>query len=192
MRIRSTAVGMLLVCTVAAGCGLGITYTSHSAAGKSSPAPVEPSPGSLAYLDFKNGFRDLTFGDPYPQTMRLIEDDGETKYYTRAGDDLTIGGSTVQRIVYGFYQGRFYAVLIETDGYANSRALLEVLREAYGPGTRPNRLMERYAWHGTRVWLTYEEHPRSHEATVIYTSIPLSDERQAAEKAKSRQGVSGL
>jgi hypothetical protein len=155
-------------------------------------APTEPSQGSLSYLDFKNGFRDLKFGDPYPQDMRLIEESGETKYYTRASDDLTIGRSLVRRIVYGFYKGRFYAVLIDTEGYTNSRALLEVLREAYGPGTRPNRFMDTYYWNGARVLLSYDEKPLSHEATVIYTSVPLSDEKKAEDKAKSRKGVSGL
>jgi hypothetical protein len=154
--------------------------------------PVEPSPGSLAYLDFRNGFRDLKFGDPPAADMRLVEDHGETTYYTRPGDDLRIGNSQLNRIAYGFYRGRFYTALLSTEGLTNSRALLEVLRQAYGRGARPNRFMDRYYWEGSRVVLSYDENPLNHDATVVLSSVPLQSQKTAEDKAKARKGVSGL
>jgi hypothetical protein len=157
------------------------------------PAPaVEPALGSLAYLDFKNGFRDLQFGDLPSPDMRLIEDHGDTTYYTRPRDDLMIGQSQLSWVAYGFYRGRLYTVLLSTVGLTNSRALLEVLRQAYGRGTRPNPFMERYYWNSTHVVLSYDENPLSHDATVVFSSVPLESQKAADEKAKARKGVSGL
>jgi hypothetical protein len=96
------------------------------------PAPAKPSPGSLAYLDFTAGFRDLNFSDPPTKDMRLIEGDGDTKYYKRPGDELVIGKVNVREITYGFYKERLDSVLFETKGLIKSRAMLEVLREPSG------------------------------------------------------------
>jgi hypothetical protein len=159
------------------------------------PAPaglIGPSHGSLAYLDFKNGFRDLQFGDPPAEDMRLVEDHGDTTYYTRPRDDLRIGNSQLNRIAYGFYRGRFYTALLSTEGLINSRALLEVLRQAYGRGARPNRFMDRYYWEGARVVLSYDENPLNHDATVVMSSVPLESQKATDDKAKARKGVSGL
>jgi hypothetical protein len=153
---------------------------------------VEPPLGSLAYLDFKNGFRDMKFGDPPAEDMRLVEDHGDTTYYTRPRDDLRIGNSQLSKMAYGFYRGRFYTALLSTEGLTNSRALLEVLRQAYGQGARPNRFMQRYYWEGARVTLVYDENPLNHDATAVLSSVPLQSQKAAEDKVKAKKGVSGL
>jgi hypothetical protein len=152
----------------------------------------DPSPGSLAYLDFRNGFRDLKFSDSPPQGMRVVEDHGDTTYYTRPSDDLTIGDARIKEMTYGFYKGQLYSVLLQTEGLINSHALLEVLRQAYGSGSRPNQFMDRYIWEGSRVVLYYDQKPISDDAIAIFSSVPLKSEKEADEKAKARKGVSGL
>jgi hypothetical protein len=72
--------------------------------GDTPQAAVDPSPGSLAYLDFRNGFRDLKFGDPPTQDMRAFEESGDTKFYRRSSDDLIIGNAKIKEISYGFYK----------------------------------------------------------------------------------------
>jgi hypothetical protein len=84
-----------------------LSPTAHvAAATPSAPPSRDPSPGSVAYLDFKNGFRDLKFGDPPTENMVIVEDAGESKYYRRTGDDLTIGGARLSSLDYGFYKNR--------------------------------------------------------------------------------------
>jgi hypothetical protein len=153
---------------------------------------LEPSLGSLAYLDFRNGFRDLKFGDLPTQDMRIFEDSVETRFYRRPSDDLTIGGAKVSEIVYGFYKGRFYAVLISTKGIVNSRAMLDVLQQAYGLGRRPNQFLDDYYWEGALVSSICNEKPVSHDATVLFQSLSLKKEKDTDEKAKARKGASGL
>jgi hypothetical protein len=154
--------------------------------------PSEPSQGSIAYLDFRYGFRDLKFGDLLSYDMQMVEEGGETIFYRRPSDDLTIGGAKVNGISYAYYQGRLYAVLVHTKGLVNSRALLDVLRQAYGSGSRPNQFSDNYYWEGSRVFLAYNENPISHDATTLFRSIPLDNEKKSAEKAKARKGASGL
>ena len=155
------------------------------------PAPAKSSPGSLAYLDFTAGFRHLNFNDPPTKDMRLIEGDGDTKYYKRPGDDLVIGKVNVREITYGFYKKRLDSVLLETKGLINSRAMLEVLREAYGSGYRPNQFRDRYVWNGSRMLLYYNEKTISNDAIVIFQDIPLRTEKAVDEKAKAQKWVSG-
>ena len=55
--------------------------------------PGAPRPGSLAYRDVTNGFRDLTFGDEPTPDMRRTERTGDTTLYRRPWDELTWGGA---------------------------------------------------------------------------------------------------
>src|SRR5262249_55030527 len=108
----------------------------------------DPQQGSLQYLDSKYGFRGLAFGSPPPKDMKVVEDHGDIKYCQRPGEDLSIGGGRASRIVYGFYKNRFYWLLIETKALSDSRAVLDVLKQAYGSGHRPNQFLDEYYWFG--------------------------------------------
>jgi hypothetical protein len=151
-----------------------------------------PAPGTLSNLDAKNGFRDLTFGQPPTPEMRLEEDAGDTKSYVRATDDLTIGGAQLHYIHYHFYKNRLEAVFIRTKGYVNSVAIVEVLHQAYGKGNQPNQFMEKYSWQGTRVFVGYDRKMISDETVAFWQSVPLYRERKADEKEQAKKGVSGL
>jgi hypothetical protein len=160
--------------------------------GNTRPVPAEPSPGSLAYLDFKNGFRDLTFGDPPTSNMVLKEEHGDDKFYTRPQDDLTLGGSQLQRIIYGFYKDRFYWLLLETKGLVNSHAMLDVIRQTYGPGYQGNRYIQRFGWLGSRVSGIYTENAVTSDARMSLSSNSISAEKAADEKNKARKGVGNM
>jgi hypothetical protein len=152
----------------------------------------EPSQGSLAYLDHKNGFRDLKFGDPPRAEMVLKEESGDSKYYARPTDDLSIGGAHLSQLVYGFYKNRLQVVRMTTKGIVNAQALLEVLRQAYGPPSQPNQFMKRYRWQGSKVIISYDENSIRHDADVWFFSQPLIAEQEADQKSKAKKGVGGL
>jgi hypothetical protein len=73
----------------------------------------------------------------------------------------------------------------------NSRAFLDVWHQACGSGLRPNRYMDDYHWNGAHVSLAYSEKPISLDATVLFQSLSLKNEKDAAEQAKARKGASG-
>jgi hypothetical protein len=124
--------------------------------------------------------------------MVLREDAGDSKYYMRPGDDLLIGGAHLSQLIYGFYKNRLHAVRMKTKGFIDSRALLEVLRQAYGRPYQPNRFMEGYRWFGSKVTISYDENSIIHDADVWFFSMPLVAEQEADKKAKAKTGASGL
>jgi hypothetical protein len=149
--------------------------------------PQQPSPGSLADLDVKDGFRDLKFGDPPTSSMVLKDDAGEKKYYTRPEDDLSIGGARVDQLIYGFSKNRLSTILIRTKGLSNSRALLEVLRQTYGPGMQPDPSLPRYSWRGRQVSVSYNESAVTHDADTWLHHVPVQEaESTGAEDANQR------
>jgi hypothetical protein len=144
-------------------------------------------------LDFKNGFRDLKFGNPPTSDMVLKEEEsGDTKYYARPRDDLSLGGAQLQRIIYGFYKDRFFWLLLETQGLVNSRAMLDVMRQAYGPGYQGNRYMQQFAWFGSRVSGIYTENAVTSDARMSLSSKSISAEKEADKKTKARKGVGNM
>jgi hypothetical protein len=163
-----------------------------SPAAQPNVAPREPSTGSRAYLDYKNGFRDLHFGDPPKGGMVLTEDGGDSKFYARSSDDLSLGGAHLSSLVYNFYKNRLHAMRMTTKGLIDSRALLEVLSQAYGTPSRPNRFMEGYRWHGSKVTIMYDEDSITRAADVWFFSNPLAAEKEEDKKSKAKKGMGGL
>ena len=150
----------------------------------------------LKALDAKYGFRDGSFGMLISSTnfqgAKLVEDGGDTKFYSRPHDKMTIGGAELDQIVYGFYKGKLGYVHIETKGYLNSRALLEVLQKAYGPGYKSNRYIEKYHWFGKKVSMTYDENSITDDAGVFLSSRLIREEEAQDKKRKAEAGADQL
>ena len=149
--------------------------------------PGAPLPGLLAYLDFTNGFRDLTFGDEPTPDMQLTERKGDTTLYRRPRDELTFGGAGLRDLAYVFYKGQLLAVLLKTAGLQQTQMLREQLQDTYGAGVRADPSRQRYIWHGMRVLVVYDQRPHTDEALVVWQSLPLQHERHADQQGR-REG----
>lgn len=68
------------------------------------------------------------------------------RYIQKKGDELKIGGATLESIEYGFWQGKLSDVIIKFKGYANFSALKDATFEKFGSGYKPNQFMESYWW----------------------------------------------
>jgi hypothetical protein len=168
------------------------TTPPTSAVTRPVPALREPAPGSLTYMDFKNGFRDVTFGDPPTSDMVLKEDAGDAKYYIRPHDALSLGGAPLQSITYGYYKGRCKWLVLATKGRVNSRAMLKVVRQASGPGYQGQGTpyLQQFAWFGSRVSGTYTEHLGTSDAYLVLASVPMTIEEKADAHANGQRGHS--
>ena len=165
----------------------------HAQATLEVPSPPVPM-GSIAYLDARNGFRDVTFGSSvskYPG-MVLVERDGDMKVYKRPKDDLTLGEGRLQSILYFFYKDQLSEVMLETVGLVNSRAALAVLSHAYGPGGQANQFLETYVWPGQRVGLLYDENPITKDAIMTFRNHELIAKEGTDKNAKAKKAASGL
>jgi len=148
--------------------------------------------GTVAYLDARNGFRGVKFGEPPKPGMVLIENDDNSKFYRRESDDMTMGSGRCSEIVYGFYKNQLYTVLLKTKGIIDSQALLGSLRAAYGSGDQPNEYLDRYFWRGTFVRVIYDENVITHGASAVLDCIAISAQKEADEKAAAARSGGNL
>jgi len=109
-----------------------------------------------------NGFQGITWGTPLSKLTGMVvaDDSGQVKYYRRTGDPLNLGEAELKRISYGFYQGKFYSVLIEFESRANFEKAKTHLLAAYGEAARIGSGGTSYMWataDGASVNLKYSE-----------------------------------
>ncbi|MDE2058750.1 MAG: hypothetical protein KGL31_07560 [candidate division NC10 bacterium] len=147
--------------------------------------------GSITDLDEKNGFRDLKCGDALPEGMRMTEESGDEKYYTRQ-ESLTIGAGTVTEIAYGFYKGQLGAVQIRTKGLINSNAVQQAFEAAYGHPTQPNRFLEHYYWLGEKVSLAFKQNPVTNDALAIILCKSIQEKKKQDNQIKAQKGKGDL
>jgi hypothetical protein len=156
------------------------------------PTPV---PGSVFYLDAKNGFRDLKFGSAPTKDMELVRVDGEARIYQRPHDALEIGDGKCKRILYVFDKNRLHGVSVTTEGRNNSRAVRDALYAAYGEPTLPSAYGGRDRWIGSKVVAEYSEDADG-GAIIQFTSRarvePPAEIKKEADRAKGKKGIGDL
>ncbi len=148
--------------------------------------------GSIDYLDAKYGFRTLRFGDPPGSTLKLVENDGDLKFYRASDQKLTFGDGQLSTLVFGYYKNQLFSVMMKTTGLTNSRAMMQVLESAYGPGSRPNEFLENRDWFGSRVLLYYKENSITGNASATMSSLEIYEQMQADSKTKADKSANEL
>ncbi|HYN40950.1 MAG TPA: hypothetical protein VE129_04170 [Thermoanaerobaculia bacterium] len=83
---------------------------------KAAPATAAPPPqpenaGSRKGLE--PGFRGIKWGQPPVDGMRVVHEDGDTRFLARASDDLRIGSANITSVAYSFRLNRLEAVIID-------------------------------------------------------------------------------
>ena len=143
--------------------------------------------------DFKpgsepDGFRGIKWGTDIKtlSSMKYVETGPlGIEYYTREHDFLHIRRVNLEKILYGFYNKKFYGVEITAEkGYANYKKLKEILFEKFGEGSPKKNWKDGFSWGGdiTRMSLSYAE-PRewdksSNKALLFMTSVELGGRRE--------------
>ena len=149
---------------------------------------------SVTDLDTKYGFRDLKFETDTSaiEGLALSEQKSFRLLAERPDDSRKVGKATLNKIEYGFFQGKLYEVTLVTKGLVNSKALREALESQFGEGTLVSAAGQNRNWVGKRVRLTYREDPAFHNATVQFTHIQLAQELAKAEKSVKKSGGGDL
>lgn len=147
-----------------------------------------------AFQNEPDSFRGIKWGNNISESpdMGIVEDGGDSKYYIKKNDKMKIGDAELERVVYGFYKGRFYFVLIEFKGLVNYLSIKETFQQLYGEGYRPNRFMEEYVWFGSTVDISLEYKEILKKGTAIYFFKPIIDEKKADMKEKAKKGSGDL
>lgn len=155
--------------------------------------PVEP--GSTAYLDWKNGFRDLRFGDP-PSTLGTEsqcrrDEQGHKDLCRRSGDRLRIGKARVEKIEYAFFQQQLWYVAIQSSKDCGQLKL--AIDAAYGEPTRTRREADwdEYEYEGQRVHARFIdwEPPFAKDCKLTIRSLKV---QRRYERDERRRAVEDL
>lgn len=77
----------------------------------------EAQAGTSAFMDKRNGFRDVTFGAAETNVSNLLilrrDDASRLRTYTRTGDELSFEGVPLNAIEYTFLDGRLAQILVK-------------------------------------------------------------------------------
>ncbi len=117
--------------------------------------------------------------------LKLIAEDGDHQYYSRPGEERKVEGITVDQIVYGFYKGRFYNVMVYFSSKPSFSKMKDRLAGRYGSPFKPDDTDLKFFWTADTVHLllTYDEAANLGRLSYFYQ--PIEGEIERSEKAKA-------
>jgi hypothetical protein len=181
------------------GCDRGVASKARADAADVRLAGTNAPPmGTLAYLDWKNGFRDLHFRDVISNRADMARTyyEGYDETYWRASDDLYFEKVMATRIVYIAHLGELYRVDIlvpKIDQYE----VRDIFIAAYGkPRTATNSLDTIDWWNGKSVYANLSQEVFGESAVFsiedVNVSTQIFTEKYAREKAATAEAAKGL
>ena len=135
------------------------------------PVKREIAPGTLRYLDAKNGFRDTKLGGSEKDIPNLVlkssDDARGLKTYTRSDETLSFNGVPLKSVEYTFLKGELFQVVakwsVEEKGAvlknSGTTSLAPFCASLYGPARRhaAKKGSAEYVWRGKQVELILNE-----------------------------------
>lgn len=137
-----------------------------------------------AFPNEPNGYADINWGKSFWELkdIALFQEGGDYKYGYRQDEPYRRGLIEIERIVYCFYQDKFFAVYIETKGFGNAELLRRDLIYNCGPWTGSRRKFELY-WQGEMTEIAYRLDPVSEVCRVAIMSKEILDRIASIKKA---------
>ncbi len=131
---------------------------------------------TITTLDNDNGFRNVHFGDSiflHP-TMKAFyyTPDSQFVSYRKSDDSLIVANSKVD-IIYTFYKGQLFGIMIKSLDETGSKNILKSLHESYGKSKKPDPYIESYYWYAKSVILEYHQNMVTEKADIFINSIKM-------------------
>lgn len=141
-----------------------------------------------------DGFRGIKWGTNISTLldMEYLYTDqsyGGIKLYEKKGDVLEIGGAQIEKIFYGFWNGRLHNVLIVTFNYSNWAGLKEACFEKFGKPFQPNKYINTYIWRGIKTDILLEYDNIKKIANLRISSMEINKEQKKYDKEKAKNGA---
>ena len=127
--------------------------------------------------DVMQSFSGILWGTPIEEIRGLQESarDGDTHYYKRAEDFYNIAGVTLSEVIYGFYQGKYFAAymkLASADIFSKVKRHLDTV---YGDARSQLRLNQTiYIWEYLDVKIKLKQYHDQSHAKLAFYYMPLS------------------
>ncbi|MHC1791302.1 hypothetical protein [Solidesulfovibrio sp.] len=132
------------------------------------------------------GFRGIRFGREaaaLPE-MTLAYREGAAEYYRRTGERLELGETRLSDILYGFFEGKFFAVLMRAEATADFEALRQAYAAKYGPPRAiAATLAEELVWSWPAAQIALSRDTAAGGLAIRYADAPLLAKVVAAEAA---------
>jgi hypothetical protein len=132
------------------------------------------------------GFRGLRFGREAADIPNLAPAyrEGAAVYYRRRGDRLELGETKLTDVLYGFWNGRFFAAVMRAENAEDFEALRRAYMAKYGPPrTIPSTLEEELVWSWPKAQIALSRDADEGGLVIRYADAGLLAEVAAAESA---------
>jgi hypothetical protein len=176
------------VALLGAGLILGSAFLSFNlqAADKSAPPP------GAGYTDTSDTFRGVKFGAATASVkgLKLDQDRGTLKLYTRSGDKMAFGPTKLDAVVYYFWDDKFIGASMHTEGMHNTAMLQRTAQTLFGKGNQPDGDHE--IWSGKAVTLNFGENLETHQGELHIRSVALEKEMETAVSQKAGEAMKDL
>lgn len=156
--------------------------------------PGSPQPVS-AEEDLLQGAAGLAWKTTVADVPDLQESarSGDIRYYRRPGHAYRIDGITLPEIIYGFYQGRYFAAYINVSSPADVDQIRSYLEKRYG---RPRAQLRTdrtiFIWDYPDAKIKLKQYRNQAGAKLAYYCVPLSRQANQSRGVKQRVKVYDL
>ncbi len=125
-------------------------------------------------------FRGMKWGSDIRELpdMKLVAEDGNLKFFQKPNDPMKVGDADVDKVIYGFYKGRFYNVMIYYRSPSNFARLQEMYSSEFGKPFQANESEKKLFWEGEQVnlLLNFDEASDTGRITYLFKPIQLEIE----------------
>ena len=145
--------------------------------------------GATAFQNEPTGFRGIAWGTPLSAVQSQLRPLGATpagqdQAYVRIGDNTTLGGAALQRILYKFHNGGFSeAFIVSQKGPANTAAMIAAFQSQFGEARRPHRFADDYIWQGSTSTIFLTCHTGPHPCLAFLQSTAALAQQNADKAA---------
>jgi hypothetical protein len=147
---------------------------------RSAPASSEnkDAPG-FSTADKNNAFRGIPFGTPFEEVQKKwdltpvtegVSPEEALKLFIKNDEVKKIGDLTLQEVTYYFFQGKFYAVEVETPDTRQTQTLRQALEIAYRRSPNPGPSPDALVWAGENVSTLLLVNPLTGEGRMLLFS----------------------
>jgi hypothetical protein len=149
-------------------------------------------PATALSQKVKDGFKGYKWGTSFSEMDSVFELDSigvndEVVYYLTNIDSLA--SVPLYTSSFGYYKGKFCAVMLVTQGYSDWQKLFKAFKATYGEPKRRNRFLESYFFYSKGTLRTAEYNTITERGTFGMVSKEIwqeieRDSQKAAERTK--------
>ncbi len=135
--------------------------------------------------EIENGFLMHSWGDSSTKYsgLKILAEKEDISYYSKPGENYTIGNVTIDKVIYGFYKDQLFGVYLNIDSIEVYDKLLHHMKSIYGlPATKltaDNLSVLKWKQNDVTVKLKLDEPAQKMKLSFYYK--PLSQQLNAKD-----------